>query len=164
MLLTSSASFGEVEKINLWHTVPKVKGAQYLFIGFQEAELVRPKLGEWLPKALLNISENDEVYYAIENVTRENLTMNLQLFVYNKSTEKKITISWQWTLPTGMDDVEIVATEQGIIEVSYPKTGETRKVQLACVQDTTKAKDDFKISSSAPLWEWRALPWGDLKK
>lgn len=161
----ATTSFAEDGRIPVWNPVPKVKGSQHFFVGFQEAKFIRARIGEWLPKGLLNISENDDLYFTIQNVIRKDLTVVIQILVDNKSTQKKAAISWQWTLPTDIGDVEVVVAKLGVIEVRYPKTGEIREIRLMSVRDISAAKEHFKISRAAPLWKWRSMPWSKgLKK
>jgi hypothetical protein len=164
MLSTTATSRGEDGNLPVWQAAPSVPKGKYLFLGFQEAQFIRAKLGEWLPVGLLEVGESDEIYYSIESVTRKDLEMAIQLEVYNKTTAKKCQFRWQWTLPTGVDDVEVVATKPGVVEVRYPKAGEVREIRLARALDLPQAKEEFKISRAAPLWEWRIMPWANHEK
>jgi len=149
----------EPEGIPVWTPVPKVAKAQLLFIGFQESLFVRKNLGEWLPKTLLKVSDKDEIYYSVSKILREGAKMSIELVLWNATTDDSNVLSWQWTLPTNVSKVIVVAGKPGEIEVMYQETGEVRIIALSNISTIIAAKEKFSISRSAPMWEWRVHNW-----
>ena len=149
----------ESDSIPVWTPIPKVAETQLLFICFQESLFVRKNLGEWLPKTLLKVSDKDEIYYSVSKILREGAKMSIELVLWNATTADSNVLSWQWTLPTNVIKVIVVAGKPGQIEVKYPETGEVRIIALSNISNINAAKEKFSISRSAPMWEWRVHNW-----
>lgn len=153
--------WGTTTDVSVWTPIPVKKGCTHLFVAIQEAEFVRGRLGEWLPKSFHRISDTHEILYRIESLTAVDSELQIKLSLWDATADAKSSVAWNWTLPKGTaaENIRVIAKEAGVTEVKNLNTGETRRIVLIPLSSAEEAQKSFSISRSAPLWKWAITPW-----
>lgn len=153
------------EQSPLWHPILLDEESHFLFVAFEEAQLFRDHLGQWLPRRFLPIEPDDECFWALRTAKIQNDEMLIYLSIWNKTQDLRNDAYWSFSthsskLSRHVEKIRLTHLTDGTgFEILYPESGESRRVGFLSTASVEKAKEKFSISKSSVMWSWRIFSW-----
>jgi hypothetical protein len=142
-----------VDQGGLWHASPSETG-KLLFVAYEETELMRSRIGQWLPEGIFNL-EGLAFNWKVDNIERVNNRISITVSI--KFSNGK-TFGYQYShSDEGPDErlEAIVLQKNGEVHVSIKVgNGTERRILFGFGKDLADLQSKYTVSQAMPLWAW----------
>lgn len=150
-----------------WREFKMTDKENILFFGFEESELMKGRIGQWLPRGIFRV-QGPWVKWRLVKLSRKDDRAFIE-FALCGERDKIETITWSWHNPGKDGDLSTAVVEEGdrvyisLPQRVMPEEKETsRRLMLLRAQSVDELKNTITISKAALLWEWETAKVDNL--
>ncbi len=147
-----------------WRMLPGQEKPSHWLLAFEEAEFIRPKIGDWLVIGIFRTDANTPLRWKLDYIHRKDNQCELSMSLVSGKIRRQLMQKYSW-FDKG-PDAELIGelvTEEKEIQITIPQgDGSKRRVWLRRADGLGELRETVKISKAMLVWKWENVSPVDL--